>query len=220
MRLVLGLLFVIASAQCADAFRTSVPSSVGPRLRVSLSHLAERARIAPPNSASPTALGISGISEAWDAYDQALEANPLIVKSVTASIILGAADLAGQAFEKQQRDDDKDSEIDWARAVRFAIFGLVLQAPWNHFYYLLLDSKIPPTEEPFSPTNAMKIVIDQGLQAPVFTVLIFVFLGLLEGKGRDEIQKQLKNDYPDTLVANCTPTMLRLLLCKYASVDS
>ena len=49
----------------------------------------------------------------------------------------------------------------------------------------------------------IKVVIDQFIQAPVFTVLIFAFLGALEGKGLDDIKKQLENDYPDTIVANC-----------------
>lgn len=150
----------------------------------------------------------NGITEAWDAYNKALEANPLFVKSVTAAVILGSADFAGQALEKM-RSDDKDNDssettVDFARAARFAIFGLVLQAPWNHFYYTLLDGQIPPTDEPFSGTNILKVGIDQFVQAPIFTVLIFAFLGALEGKGLEAIKKQLQEDYPDTIVANCT----------------
>lgn len=139
--------------------------------------------------------------DAWDSYNQALESSPLLVKSVTAGTILGAADLVGQLVEKQDSDEDKD--IDLARAARFAIFGLVLQAPWNHFYYLLLDAQIPPTEAPFTATNGVKVFIDQFIQAPIFTVLIFVFLGALEGKSTEKIQQQLQDDYKDTIVANC-----------------
>lgn len=82
-----------------------------------------------------------GPAEAWSAYNDALEASPLIVKSITASVILGSADLAGQAIEKARKEEeDKEEEsaattdadggggVDWARALRFAIFGLVLQA--------------------------------------------------------------------------------------------
>ena len=145
--------------------------------------------------------------EAWDAYNTALEANPLIVKSITASIILGSADFTGQIIEKIQDDetpsDDAAPGTDWARAARFAIFGLVLQAPWNHFYYNVLDGAIPPTPEPFTPTNFVKIFIDQFIQAPIFTVLIFVFLGALEGKSVANIQSQLKSDYKETILANC-----------------
>jgi peroxisomal membrane protein 2 len=149
--------------------------------------------------------------EAWDAYNEALVSSPLLVKSVTAGVILGAADLAGQTFEsilKGQGSASQEGEaagVDWARAARFAVFGLVLQAPWNHFYYQVLDGQIPPTpSEPFSQTNIIKIVIDQFIQAPIFTVLIFAFLGALEGKNLSAIQTQLKKDYKETIFANCT----------------
>ena len=99
---------------------------------------------------------VSGIQEAWTAYNDALEASPLLVKSVTAGVILGAADITGQAIEKQQKGD-VDTSLDIARTARFAFFGLVLQAPWNHFYYLLLDGTIPPTEDPFTPTTGIKV---------------------------------------------------------------
>lgn len=147
-----------------------------------------------------------GPGEAWAAYNTALESDPLLVKSVTASVILGSADLVGQSFEKSREEKISDEVgIDWFRVARFAIFGLVLQAPWNHFYYLFLDGAIPPTpEQPFSTTNVEKIMIDQFLQAPIFTVLIFVFLGALEGKSVESIQNQLKNDYKSTIIDNCT----------------
>ncbi len=141
-----------------------------------------------------------GPEEAWAAYNTALQTDPLITKSITASVILGAADLTGQALENRSKIS---SSIDWARSARFAFFGLVLQAPWNHFYYLLLDGVLPPTEDPFTATNFLKVVIDQGLQAPLFTILIFVFLGALEGKQLEAIQQQLQKDYKNTMLANC-----------------
>jgi len=138
--------------------------------------------------------------EAWNAYNDALEASPLLVKSVTACAILGAADLAGQAIQsKQKGETSEESSINWARTVRFAFFGLVLQAPWNHFYYLMLDGALPPTVEPWTPTTGIKVAIDQFVQAPIFTVLIFSFLGALEGKNLESIKKQLDEDYADTV---------------------
>ena len=93
--------------------------------------------------------------------------------------------------------------MDLARVFRFAFFGLVLQAPWNHFYYLLLDGALPPTDDPFTTTTGIKVVIDQFVQAPIFTILIFYFLGILEGKTLDSVKQQLDNDYKDTMIANC-----------------
>jgi len=142
------------------------------------------------------------LTEAWTSYNTLLETSPLITKSVTACGILGAADLAGQVLENKLSDEEEDKPIDIARFIRFAVFGLVLQAPWNHYYYLLLDGVLPPTEDPFTTTTAVKVVIDQFVQAPVFTVLIFYFLGVLEGKAVENIQQQLKDDYTDTMLAN------------------
>lgn len=156
------------------------------------------------------------MNELWNSYLDALESNPLLVKSITAGVILGAADLSGQAI--QQATSAKEiaatedmmtstvggggGGVDIARFVRFAFFGFILQAPWNHFYYLLLDGALPPTVDPFTSTTFIKVLIDQFIQAPIFTVLIFGFLGVLEGKSLDAIKDQLDDDYVDTMVAN------------------
>jgi peroxisomal membrane protein 2 len=157
------------------------------------------------------------LTEAWTAYNNALVQDPLITKSVTASVILGAADLTGQILENSKKSDDDDTPIDPARVARFALFGLILQAPWNHYYYLYLDGVLPPTEDPFTATTGIKVIIDQFVQAPIFTVIIFVFLGLLEGKSIDDIKSQLDADYKDTMLANwklwVPATMVNLAFC-------
>jgi len=157
------------------------------------------------NARYPTSSSLSMVvdpMQAWEAYNGALATSPLLVKSVTACVILGAADLAGQAVQDSLRSGDERTKLDIARTVRFAFFGLVLQAPWNHFYYQLLDGAIPPTADPWTSTTAVKTVIDQFVQAPIFTVLIFGFLGFLEGKNLESIKEQLDDDYTDTMVAN------------------
>lgn len=160
--------------------------------------------VKPPTSSRTTQRSMMGPDEAWAAYNTALQTDPLVTKSITASIILGAADLTGQALENRQKNNkESSSSIDWARSARFAFFGLVLQAPWNHFYYQVLDGILPPTPDPFTATNGLKVAIDQGIQAPIFTILIFAFLGALEGKQLEAIQQQLQKEYKNTMVANC-----------------
>jgi len=156
-------------------------------------------------------MDVGGLSDvvvgAWSSYNVALEEEPLLTKSITAGIILGAADFTGQAVERAMQDNDSSSpsssaSVDYARVLRFAFFGFILQAPWNHFYYQLLDGALPPTEDPLSATTGIKVAIDQFVQAPIFTVLIFYFLGLLEGKSLENVKNQLDNDYVDTMFAN------------------
>eukprot|EP00520_Triparma_pacifica_P013546 CAMPEP_0118638556 /NCGR_PEP_ID=MMETSP0785-20121206/3752_1 /TAXON_ID=91992 /ORGANISM="Bolidomonas pacifica, Strain CCMP 1866" /LENGTH=187 /DNA_ID=CAMNT_0006529823 /DNA_START=91 /DNA_END=651 /DNA_ORIENTATION=- len=153
------------------------------------------------------------IPDLWQTYNEALLSNPLLTKSLTAGVILGSADLVGQTFQSSDADSSSVTElateieldgagIDFGRAGRFAFFGLVLQAPWNHFYYQILDGVLPPTADPFTTTTAVKVLIDQFVQAPIFTVLIFTFLGVLEGKSLDKIKQQLDSTYIDTMLAN------------------
>lgn len=225
------LLLGILRPPSVDAFSSALPAArrtpteIGPP---------RNACDSPPAAISPTALSrptarrqtslrLGGLEEVWSSYLSALEADPLLVKSVTAGVILGAADLAGQAIQKAAADGggggsaDSSGGVDLARFARFAAFGLVLQAPWNHFYYLLLDGALPPTEDPLTATTAAKVAIDQFVQAPVFTVLIFGFLGALEGKSAEEIGRQLEDDYADTMVANwklwVPATMVNIAFC-------
>ena len=155
---------------------------------------------------TPSDFDASFLSEAWSSYNVALETSPLLTKSVTAGVILGAADFAGQALENSATNDGEEKNnngFDIGRVLRFSFFGFILQAPWNHFYYNILDGVLPPTEDPFTTTTGIKVFIDQFVQAPIFTVLIFGFLGILEGKNLEQIKSQLQNDYTDTMVANC-----------------
>ena len=133
------------------------------------------------NSRASTELNME-LVEAWNAYNLALESDPLVTKSVTAGVILGAADFTGQLLEKSQNSEDTD--IDIARTARFAFFGLVLQAPWNHFYYLLLDGAIPPTEDPFTAVTFEKVIIDQFIQVRK------KFIGILN------LYRNVMNDFP------------------------
>lgn len=137
------------------------------------------------------------VGSAWDSYNEALVVQPLLTKSLTACVLLSGADCAAQLIEKQPGEG-----IDLPRVLRFAVFGLVLQAPWNHFYYLLLDGAIPPTADPVSATNIAKVGIDQFLQAPVFTAIIFIFLGALEGQDKQAIERKLNVDWWPTMKAN------------------
>jgi hypothetical protein len=207
--------FTTTTSSSSSTLRLPTPRVLNTIMTISRASITSRSLNHPDLSTGRNSLvslaSTIGITDAWDAYNHALELHPLIVKSITASIILGLGDFAGQAVQQNMVSSDSSTTtpmakkgVDYSRAARFAIFGLVLQAPWNHYYYLLLDGQIPPTvDEPFSVTNIMKVGIDQFIQAPIFTVLIFIFLGVLEGKTFDDIKKQLQNDYPETIVANC-----------------
>jgi hypothetical protein len=137
-------------------------------------------------------------AELWDGYLAALEATPLPVKMATATVIIGGGDAAAQAIEGARTN----KAFDAARLARWAFFGFVLQAPWNHAFQNALEAALPSTAEPFTATTFLKVGIDQGLQAPAFTALIFVFFAVIEGRGVGAGVAQVREDLAPTLVKN------------------
>eukprot|EP00967_Tisochrysis_lutea_P110018 scaffold171653_cov29-Tisochrysis_lutea.AAC.2 len=136
------------------------------------------------------------LSELWGSYNQALVTSPLVTKAITAGVIIGAGDTAAQLIES------RGARFDGARALRWAAFGLLLQGPWNHFFYQLLDGSLPPTPSPFTLVTLEKVGIDQFIQAPIFTMIILLFFAVVEGKGIAYARDQIKNELGGILVKN------------------
>ena len=78
----------------------------------------------------------------------------------------------------------------------------MLQGPWNHAFYQLLDSALPPTPDPFTLTTLEKVGIDQFVQAPIFTVIILCFFAIVEGKGLGFAQEQVRTELKGILIKN------------------
>mmetsp|Transcript_18203 Transcript_18203/g.43987 ORF Transcript_18203/g.43987 Transcript_18203/m.43987 type:complete len:129 (+) Transcript_18203:1-387(+) len=95
--------------------------------------------------------------------------------------------------------------------------GMFVQAPITHYYYEALDKYFPPTENPWTKTTFVKLVIDQSIYAPGFLLCVFVYLGLLEGSSWKEIGEQLETNYFTTLRANwklwIPATLINLAYC-------
>ena len=138
-------------------------------------------------------------AELWSDYLGLLETAPLVTKACTAGVIIGSGDAAAQLGGIVTKTS---SSFDVTRALRWAFFGLVLQGPWNHFFYLLLDGAIPPTPDPFTLTTLEKVGIDQFVQAPIFTIIILYFFAIVEGKGAGYAQNQVQNELGGILVKN------------------
>jgi len=134
----------------------------------------------------------------WAAYNAALLSEPLLTKSITAGVIIGAGDAAAQQITRSKTGEAFDA----IRYLRWAIFGLVLQGPWNHAFYCLLDAALPPTPDPFTLVTLEKVGIDQFIQAPIFTVIILYFFAVVEGKGLPFANAQVRTELGGILIKN------------------
>merc|ERR1719460_1717250 len=137
-------------------------------------------------------------ASAWTAYNVELVTHPLVTKAISAGVIIGAGDAAAQLVECSK----SGGAFDPARYFRWAVFGLLLQGPWNHSFYLLLDSALPPTPDPFTITTLEKVGIDQFVQAPIFTCVILIFFAIVEGKGLAFAQNQIQTELKGILIKN------------------
>lgn len=155
--------------------------------------------------------------ELWESYNQLLVTAPLATKAVTASVIIGSGDATAQLVERSQQPDGERAPVDVPRALRWAVFGLLLQAPWNHFFYLALDANLPPTPDPWTLTTLAKVVLDQFVQAPVFTAIILCYFALAEGKGLGFAKQQIQTELFDILLKNWSifvpATIINLAYC-------
>ena len=158
------------------------------------------ALLASPPRCAAVAPSMLDAGAAWSAYNAALvdPSTALLTKSVTAGVIIGAGDAAAQLVEGSKTG----AAFDGVRYLRWAIFGLVLQGPWNHAWYLTLDGLLPPTEDPFSLITLEKVGLDQFFQAPIFTMVILCFFALVEGKGLAFAKNQIQEELGAILIKN------------------
>ena len=158
------------------------------------------ALLATPPQRAAVAPSMLDAGAAWSAYNAALvdPSTALLTKSVTAGVIIGAGDAAAQLVEGSKTG----AAFDGVRYLRWAIFGLVLQGPWNHAWYLTLDGLLPPTEDPFSLITLEKVGLDQFFQAPIFTMVILCFFALVEGKGLAFAKTQIQEELGAILIKN------------------
>lgn len=99
----------------------------------------------------------------WKAYYNGIQERPLLVKSLTAFVLLGMADIIAQTIEiireiHHAESGDSPYSLNWFRVARFGFFGLA-GAPWTHYYYAWLDRVLPPTQQPWTWTTFSKCSI-------------------------------------------------------------
>ena len=128
-----------------------------------------------------------------DRYNRALAAQPLIVKAMTSFTGFTLGDLLAQ------KGVEGREEVDLARTARMATFGLLWHGPSGHYFYGFLDRMLPGT---MMKTVWQKVGIDQIAWNPIFGIVFFTSLGLMEGKSTDQITDKIKADLPTAVTGS------------------
>lgn len=115
-----------------------------------------------------------------------LDAQPLLTKALTSLTGFTVGDVLAQCFV-----EGGDKPYDPMRTVRMGSFGFLLHGTTGHYFYGFLDSKLPGT----APlTVATKVGIDQTIWNPIFGLMFFGYLNVMEGKSLDDYVKKIKAD--------------------------
>ena len=122
----------------------------------------------------------------WARYNKLLEAQPLLTKALTSLTGFTVGDLLAQNFVE---GDDKPYDV--MRTVRMGSFGFLIHGTTGHYFYGVLDSKLPGSAP---MTVVTKTAIDQTIWNPIFGCMFFGYLSLTEGKTFDEYIAKLKAD--------------------------
>uniref|UniRef100_A0A7S0NSY3 Peroxisomal membrane protein MPV17 n=1 Tax=Calcidiscus leptoporus TaxID=127549 RepID=A0A7S0NSY3_9EUKA len=121
----------------------------------------------------------------WKGYEQLLEEKPLLMKALTSFTGFAIGDILAQKFIQ------KTSPFDWLRLFRLASFGFLVHGTSSHWFYGKLDGLIPGTTAAVVFT---KVFIDQVLWNPIFGIMFFSYVALLEVKGLDYVIDKTKTE--------------------------
>ncbi|GMI05249.1 hypothetical protein TrLO_g15366 [Triparma laevis f. longispina] len=126
------------------------------------------------------------MSRLWASYNRLLESSPLLTKALTSFTGFTAGDALAQNFV-----EPSDKPYDYLRTLKMGSFGLLIHGTTGHYFYGMLDSKLPGTKP---ATVATKVLIDQTLWNPCFGLMFFGYLNFVEGKSLSEYKDKIQQD--------------------------
>jgi protein Mpv17 len=121
----------------------------------------------------------------WARYNALLEAQPLLTKALTSLTGFSIGDILAQNFV------EADGPYDLMRTVKFGSFGFLIHGTTGHYFYGFLDSKLPGTKP---QTVATKVLVDQTMWNPIFGLMFFGYLNLVEGKSMEDYKNKVQAD--------------------------
>nr|XP_058957266.1 protein Mpv17-like [Pocillopora verrucosa] len=132
---------------------------------------------------------------AWRWYMRCLEIHPWKTQLISTGALLGAGDFIAQQYVEKV----PLREHDLVRTARMAAVGTVVIGPIFHVWYAQLDKRFARK----SPGNAIrKMTVDQSILAPVFLVLFYGAVGVVERRTIKEISDKIYEEFYPNMVVN------------------
>lgn len=176
-------LLIASSSLAASAF------GVTPAKRTTISKpalvpgLRKKGAVSSPLFRDPS-LTRGGAVPGWNAYNEALDTNPITAKACTSLVGWALGDALAQIFIT-------GGAFDWKRFATLSAFGFLYHGPSGHYFYNWLDGKIEGTG---AKAVFSKVAVDQIFWCPLFMTVFFTYLGLVNGDSFATIGNKIKSD--------------------------
>lgn len=103
----------------------------------------------------------------WTNYLILLEEKPILVKSCTSLFGFLIGDICAQLII--------GADYDVYRTLRMTLFGILMDGPIGHCWYLCLDKNVMPETPTVPKAVIIKTLLDQLVWAPFFSCVFFTF---------------------------------------------
>ena len=133
-------------------------------------------------SSHSTRLKSSILRRAWDAYADSLQKRPLPTKCFATALIFFTSDSVTQYLSRDQQAGEHSAFVwDMWRAISGAIFG-IMATTYLHNWWIGLErvcERIMPSTRSKLAHTVIKVIIDQGLGAPMYIFAYYTITNLL-----------------------------------------
>jgi len=128
-------------------------------------------------------------------YNRCLNKKPILTQSLTTGVMFAVGDVIAQ-----QLVEKRGKEHDYKRTGRMSLFGTLVAGPSTSLWYRFLDKYVVlpnKTHQLFA-----RVLLDQGVYAPLAQVVYLGGTGVFEGSSPQEIKEKVKVGFGPALIGN------------------
>ena len=162
------------------------------------------------SSWNPFRAFVSACRRAFDWYASKLDSHPVKTQSLTSGFLFLIGDMTAQRYEHRLDvangiDVSGRPYVELLRLAACTSFGLFVLGPCGHHWYSRLDVFTNKMYAPRSWKNVgMKVLLDTAIFNPIFLIVFFTTVSLLEGLTLKDIGFKLYRDFVPSYAVDCS----------------
>jgi len=148
-------------------------------------------------------MSLSKLNTLWDDYLEQLDKNPVVTKALTAAFTSVISDVLAQYLLGAPL-----TNLNYTSIRNQFLIGLFVRGPLVHYWYLIMDEIFArlgygskKAANSF-PVVVAKVFLDQSTFSPLFNLLYFYVIGMLEGRSLPYIHDKISREFLMVMMMN------------------